>query len=112
MKTFKPFLTGIKFILRTDHQPLKYLYEMRNVDSRLARTLNDLLEYDFEIEYLPGKDNVVADHLSRNIVNSEMEINDSVEADFSVLLSPPGGPDCMLDCLFYQIQRSLSLNNT
>src|SRR5215469_16072618 len=84
---------------------------MRNVDSRLARTLNDLLEYDFEIEYLTGKDNVVADHLSRNIVNSEMEINDSVEADFSVLLSPPGRPVCMIDCLFDQIQRSLSLNN-
>lgn len=110
IKTFKSFLLGIPFILQTDHQPLKYLYSLKNVDSRLARTLTDLLEFDFEIEYISGKDNIIADGLSRNVVNKEIVVED-FGGDYTVIHSPKGGPNCMIDCLLFQIKKDHTLLN-
>lgn len=62
---FKPFLYGRRFIIRTDHQPLIYLNHMKRVDDRLFRTFEDLNIGHYELEYLPGKSNTVADILSR-----------------------------------------------
>ena len=47
LKSLRPFLYGVKFIVRTDHQPLVYLQRMRMVDSRLARTLEDLSDFNY-----------------------------------------------------------------
>lgn len=65
IKSFRPFLLGQNFILHTDHRPLVYLDTMKLVDSKLARVLDDLSEYSFEIRYYPGKENVFADTWSR-----------------------------------------------
>ena len=65
IKSSRSFLYGVEFIVKTDHQPLVYLHNMRLVDSRLARTLTDLADFNFTIEYVPGKANVMADALSR-----------------------------------------------
>ena len=70
VKTFKPFLYGIEFILYTDHQPLIHLHNMKLVCSRLLRTVQELAEYNFEIRYIPGKMNSAADALSR--LNNEV----------------------------------------
>ena len=63
VKTFRPFLYGVEFILYTDHQPLLYLHKMRIVCSRLARTIEELSDFIFEIYYIPGHLNC-ADALS------------------------------------------------
>ena len=65
VKTLKPFLFGVRFIIKTDHQPLVYLKRMRMVDSRLARTVEDLSDFDYVLEYVPGERNVIADLMSR-----------------------------------------------
>ena len=65
VKAFKGFLYGVKFIVRMDHQPLVYLHRMKTVDNRIARTKEDLSEFDYEIVYTPGERNVIADGLSR-----------------------------------------------
>lgn len=62
---FKPYLYGVKFLVRTDHRPLVYLFGMTNPSSKLTHMRLDLEEFDFEIEYVRGKDNVCADALSR-----------------------------------------------
>ena len=49
----------------TDHEPLKYLYSQPNISSRQARWLEKLSELQLEVVYLPGRDNIVADVLSR-----------------------------------------------
>lgn len=64
IKTFRPFLIGTEFVVHTDHQPLQYLHNMIIIDSRLARTLEDLANFNFIIRYTPGKDNAAADTLS------------------------------------------------
>lgn len=62
---FRPYLYGNKFLVKSDHKPLVYLFAMKNPSSKLTRMRLDLEEYDFEVEYIKGKDNVGADALSR-----------------------------------------------
>lgn len=65
IKFFRPYVYGVKFVVRSDHKPLQYLFSLRDPTSKLSRMRMDLSEYDFVVEYLKGKDNVLADALSR-----------------------------------------------
>lgn len=71
IKYFRPYLYGRKFIIETDHRPLIYLFNMSNPSSRLTKFRLLLEEYDFEIHYVKGKENVAADALSRIRITSE-----------------------------------------
>jgi hypothetical protein len=68
VKHFRPYLYGVKFLLRTDHQPLKWIMQQKEPTGRLARWVYSLSEYTFEVEHVPGKLNGMADALSRNPV--------------------------------------------
>ena len=50
----------------TDNKGLQYLLDEPNLNARQARWLAFLSEYDFEIQHIKGKENKVADALSRN----------------------------------------------
>ena len=50
----------------TDNKGLKYLLGQPNLNSRQARQLAFLSEYDFEIQHIKGKENKFVDALSRN----------------------------------------------
>ena len=50
----------------TDNKGLKYLLDQPNLNARQVRWLAFLSEYDFEIQHIKGKENKVADALSRN----------------------------------------------
>ena len=50
----------------TDNKGLKYLLDQPNLNARQARCLAFLSEYDFKIQHIKGKENKVADALSRN----------------------------------------------
>ena len=62
---FKPYIFGKKFLVKSDHKPLTYLFSLKNPSSKLTRMRLDLEEFDFDIEYIKGKDNCGADALSR-----------------------------------------------
>lgn len=51
--------------LITDHQPLKWLMNIKSPTGRLARWALLLQPFDIQIEYRPGKTNDIADTLSR-----------------------------------------------
>lgn len=68
VKHFRPYLYGRKFKIRTDHQPLTWLMNLKDPSSRLMRWRIKLEEYEYEIEYVKGTSNAVADALSRNPV--------------------------------------------
>ncbi len=77
---FRHYLYGREFDIETDHQPLKWLMKQENPSGRLARWMYKLSEYQFTVKYLKGKDNVVADALSRYPV---------LLAGLQVRVSPP-----------------------
>lgn len=62
---FKPYVYGRKFIVKSDHRPLAYLFGMKNPSSKLTRMRLDLEEFDFEVQFVEGKKNVGPDALSR-----------------------------------------------
>ncbi|KAK9163611.1 hypothetical protein Syun_004513 [Stephania yunnanensis] len=45
--------------LYTDHKSLKYLFTQLELNMRQRRWLEFLKDYDFSLEYHPGKANVV-----------------------------------------------------
>ena len=52
-------------MLLTDNIGLKYLFDKKALNSRQARWLEFLSEYVFGIKHIKGKENIVADALSR-----------------------------------------------
>jgi hypothetical protein len=60
-----PYLLGQRFQIKTDHQSLKYFLEQHIFSPKKQKRMTKLFGYDYEIIYKKGKDNVVADALSR-----------------------------------------------
>jgi hypothetical protein len=65
VQKWHPYLLGHPFIVRTDHKSLKFLLEQRVGTIAQQRWISKLLGYDFVIEFKKGKENTVADALSR-----------------------------------------------
>ena len=53
-----------KFMLLTNNIGLNNLFDKKTLNSRQARRLGFLSEYDFEIKHIRGKKNIVTDALS------------------------------------------------
>ena len=65
LKKWRPYLMGRHFKVKTDHDSLKYILEQRLSSEEQQNWVTKMLGYDFEIIYKKGKQNVVADALSR-----------------------------------------------
>jgi hypothetical protein len=65
---FRSYLLGSKVLVYIDHAALKYLLSKKDAKSCLIRWILLLQEFDIEIRDKKGSKNVVADHLSRLIV--------------------------------------------
>lgn len=68
IRQMRPFLEGYQFIVITDHLALKWLNSIESPSGRLARWALELQQYSFVVKYRRGKQNVVADTLSRQPV--------------------------------------------
>ena len=62
---WRHYLLGQKFIIKTDHQSLKELMTQVILTPEQQYYMTKLLGFDYEIIYRPGKQNQVADSLSR-----------------------------------------------
>lgn len=70
---WRHYLHGTQpFTLLTDHDSLKYHKSMPNLTGRLARWVEKMAEFDYKLQHIPGKDNVVADALSRRADHAEV----------------------------------------
>lgn len=99
VKHFRPYLYGRRFKLVTDHQPL--IYSMTSANQKIIRWKLDLSEFDFETIYKPGRENVVADALSRikqteinsNSQDSTEDTQDEYESDGATIHSADTSDD-------------------
>jgi hypothetical protein len=74
---FRVYLYGRRFVLLTDHEPLKWLMTNEKLTGMHARWAHILSEYDFEIQHRPGKRSVDADGFSRNPLKDDTDLTDA-----------------------------------
>lgn len=65
LNKFRIYLLGKHFTIFTDNSSVTYLKTCRLLSSRIARYALAIQEYDFNIQHIPGRKNIVADALSR-----------------------------------------------
>lgn len=62
---FLEFIEGTEFIVGTDHSALTWLFKQKDLNGRLARWVLTLQQHNMIIRHVRGKNNVVADAISR-----------------------------------------------
>ena len=62
---YRQYLMGQKFLVRTDHQALVWLFKLKEPKARIARWLEILSVYNFEVQHRPGQKHGNCDSLSR-----------------------------------------------
>ena len=65
LKIWRHYLYGERFEVVLDHKSLKYIFTQRDLTARQHKWMEYLENYDFTLQYHPGKANVVADALNR-----------------------------------------------
>ena len=66
LNTWKHYLLETPFIIRTDHQSIKYFMTQTKLSNKQQmRWANFLSQFHFHIAHVPGKQNAVTDALSR-----------------------------------------------
>ena len=90
VQKWRHYLVGKPFVIKTYQQSHKYLLDQRVGTLAQQRWIMKLLGYNFLVEYKKGKENVVADALSRQREES-MDVSTadlfSAEGDESISIT-------------------------
>ena len=65
LKILRQYLCGEQLEVFSKHKSLKHIFTQRELNRRQRRWMVYLEDYDFTLHYYPGKENAVADALSR-----------------------------------------------
>ena len=65
LKNFSYIVDGSPLVIKSDHKPLLGLFNMKEPSKRQWRWLTYINEFDAAFEHIKGKDNIIADLLSR-----------------------------------------------
>jgi sulfatase maturation enzyme AslB (radical SAM superfamily) len=62
---FNKYLVGARFVVKSNHNSIKYLLEQKDLNERHKKWVSKIQAYDFDIEFIKGKNNIVVDAFSR-----------------------------------------------
>ena len=62
--TLRPYLESVHFVVRTDHNALRWMMMLNDPTGGLMRWRLRLIEFDYEVMYRPGSVHKVPDALS------------------------------------------------
>lgn len=77
LEKFRGYIDGSDITVCSDHRPLKWLMTLQSPSGRLTRWALKIQSFNLKIDYTPGRDNIIADTLSRP--NDEPETTNSAE---------------------------------
>ena len=104
LKIWRHYLYGSPCKIFTDHKSLKYIFTQKELNLRQRRWLELLKDYDLQLQYHPGKANIVADALSGRAhlsVNAIKLVQQEILKDL----------DCMVTELVFSKKPGLFLGN-
>ena len=92
---FKHYLLGKEFVLRTDHNSLRWLHNFQGVEGQLARWLEQLARFQYQIVHRPGRVHSNADALSRlpAFMAEQSPVNQTIGAIHACPKEPQGLED-------------------
>jgi hypothetical protein len=76
LKTWRHYLMGKRCEVFSDHKSLKYIFTQKDLNMKQRRWLKLIKDYDLSLQGHPGKENVVADALSRKAYMNCLLIED------------------------------------
>lgn len=82
LKMWRHYLLGKRYMLLTYLFSLNYLFSQPDLNARQARWMTFLSEFDFAIKHTKGKENKVANDLSRHAHNLTEIVVSSIKIDF------------------------------
>ena len=75
LETWQHYLWPKEFVIHSDHEALKYLKGQAKLNRRHAKWVEFIETFPYIVKYKKGKDNVVADALSRrNVLLNQLEV--------------------------------------
>ena len=74
LEKFRSYLLGSKVIIFSDHSALRYLLAKKEAKPRLIKWILLLQEFDIKIRDKMGSKNIIADHLSRILMQESEPI--------------------------------------
>ena len=80
VKYFRHYLYGVKFLIRTDHGSLRWLFNFKEPEGQVARWIETLSTFQFDIQHRPGKQHGNADGMSRIPCKQCQELHSDVRA--------------------------------
>ena len=112
IKHYRPYLSGAKFYVHTNHGSLSWLMNVKDPIGRLARWALQLQQYDFDILYHPGSSNGNFDALSRRAYPSASMEPLPVLSVCTTTNAPVSLPVTPIDACVPSIQCLLSQHKT
>ena len=101
VKKCRTYLFGAFFTVFSDHKPLRPIFNNKSIaeveNPRLQRIMQKLAGYQFTVEFVAGKRNLIADALSRAPVFGPPEESDADEAAFTSAVTTRLRSDPLLD---------------
>ena len=110
LKLWRCYLYGEKFQVYSDHTSLKYIFTQEDLNLKQRRWVEYLEDYNFTLNYHPGKANVVADALSRksrgelNVSISEWKLKDALR-DFDLWIGEGESQSCIFNLVAQPLLR-------
>ena len=75
LETWQHYLWPKEFVIHSDHEALKYLKGQAKLNRRHAKWVEFIETFPYVVKYKKGKDNLVADALSRrNVLLNQLEV--------------------------------------
>src|SRR5260370_27799658 len=87
LREWRHYLHGSQFTVVTDHRSLQYLQTQPHLSARQVRWSEFLQQFDFVVTYQAGKENHVADALSRRPDHQLSALSESTLTLADTLLS-------------------------
>lgn len=109
IRRYRHYLEDRPFTLRTDNRSLTWLKTLANPNAKLTRWALLLQELKFTVEHCPGKENQLADALSRSPTTEPAEINDELPGDLPEHTIEPRTAELRLNAMETMYDRLLRM---